>query len=240
MKCFCGEGEMKSWDRLDLWHCVSCGHSMHQTLHENPYKTDDGLADHFAELDSTPESDMLCSIRLGTLQTAGKLSGSIVDLGCSVGSFVRHAQHSGYNAVGFDCSPKAVQIARENGLLVDLVHLESLNGEIQGVDCITLFDVIEHISDPVALLQHVSGALNDGGIIVLSTPDASGLASDSFEDWRHYKPGEHIHYFTEASLRSCLELSGYSVLSVTGTEDRVRKYVGRSRNIMTATARVKS
>src|SRR5437016_4916394 len=68
---------------------------------------------------------------------------------------------------------------------------------------------IEHLADPVATLAAVRRLLVPGGIVHLVTPNVGGLQARLLGRlWYHYKPGEHLFYFSHRTLRAVCEAAG--------------------------------
>ena len=64
-------------------------------------------------------------------------------------------------------------------------------------DMVCFWDTLEHIPN-FAVVQDV---LDITDFVVLSIPiPPVNVMNFNIEDWKHFKPGEHLHYFTEATL----------------------------------------
>ena len=88
-------------------------------------------------------------------------------------------------------------------------RLEELDLPAASFDVITLYDSIEHLTAPLATLAEVRRLLGPGGIVHLVTPNVGGLQARVLgRYWYHYKPGEHLYYFSPKTLRATLERAG--------------------------------
>ncbi len=88
-------------------------------------------------------------------------------------------------------------------------RLEELDLPAASFDVITLYDSVEHLTDPVATLAAVRRLLVPGGIVHLVTPNVGGLQARLLGRlWYHYKPGEHLFYFAPRTLHATLEAAG--------------------------------
>ncbi len=138
--------------------------------------------------------------RLKRIETIKK-PGRLLDIGCSLGYFVEAACRRGWNAEGLEISPFAAQEARALGLNVRDGVLQSAGYESGVFDCVTMWDVLEHVPDPTGHMREVNRILADGGLVVIGTPD---LGHPAFRlkgvRWRHLKPAEHIFYFSRSSI----------------------------------------
>jgi len=155
---------------------------------------------------------------------------SFLDFGFGSGEFLIHVARRGHLAHGSDLSSRATSdleaLGRGTGLALRPVSLEHFSAPARltdgAFDVITIFQVIEHLIDPLAMVRLLSQRQCPGGLLYVECPnDASGLAWIKswflFGDrrsrmWRSLKHPEHVHGFTRRSLRILLETAGYDVL----------------------------
>jgi 2-polyprenyl-3-methyl-5-hydroxy-6-metoxy-1,4-benzoquinol methylase len=139
--------------------------------------------------------------------------GRILDIGCSLGYFVEAANARGWQGSGIEISSCASEEARQLGLDVRTGVLEDAAYPDAAFDCVTVWDVIEHVPDPTKHMIEMRRILADGGLVVIGTPN---LGHVSFkmkrENWRHLKPAEHIYYFQKSSICALLEKTGFDVV----------------------------
>lgn len=139
--------------------------------------------------------------------------GRLLDVGCGLGFFVEVAQQNGWDAWGAELNKHAVDWANEH--VSDHVQygtVDSLDFADGSFDCVTMFDVIEHLDDPRKELLDVWRVLRPGGLLVLVTPDAGALMSKLLgSHWLEMKRApEHLHFFTVPGLTRLLSLSGFT------------------------------
>ncbi len=153
------------------------------------------------------------SERLAHLTELGGGNGRLLDIGAATGRFVRLANESGWRASGIEMSAWAVESGRR-AHSVDL-HLGSLpHNSFDGItfDAITMWDVIEHLSDPVGVLRAARNIIAPDGTIAISTgavPQNDPRASSSW-----YYPPWHLYYFSVETLTAALSKSGFVVREV--------------------------
>lgn len=147
--------------------------------------------------------------RIELLMSPGKL----LDIGCSLGYFVEAANSRGWKASGVEISEVAAGEAREMQLDVRAGTLEGAAYADGAFDCVTMWDVLEHVPDPVAHMLEVRRVLSAGGLVVVGTPDLGHLQFRlKREQWRHLKPAEHIFYFTQSSIERLMTKTGFSLV----------------------------
>lgn len=139
-----------------------------------------------------------------------KEPGRLLDIGCSLGYFVEAANSRGWQASGVEISPYASHEARDFGLDVRTGVLEDANYPDGSFDCVTMWDVLEHVPDPTAHMLEVRRILAPNGVVVIGTPDLGhAMFRMKRECWRHLKPSEHIYYFQQSSIARLLAKTGF-------------------------------
>lgn len=139
--------------------------------------------------------------------------GRLLDIGCGLGLFVEVAQLGGWDAWGVDLNEHAVKWGQEHvSERVRVGSAADIGAEAGAFDCVTMFDVIEHLGDPRADLAEVWESLRPGGLLVLVTPDAGALVSRALgSNWLEMKRApEHLHFFTLRGLSQMLDLAGFT------------------------------
>jgi SAM-dependent methyltransferase len=138
--------------------------------------------------------------------------GRLVDVGCAAGHALVEAKAAGFDVLGVEPSPEMARVARERSgaevLCSPIEAAEVAPGSV-GVAC--LFDVLEHLVDPVAALRRVRGWLEPGGLLAVTVPDfGSWWARASGRRWPFVTPWEHLHYFTRRTLARTLAAAGFA------------------------------
>lgn len=142
----------------------------------------------------------------------------LLDVGCSSGAFLGAAVRLGYRAEGVEPAAKAAATAQAAGLKVrqGLLHEAAYaDGEF---DVVTLFEVIEHLKEPKALLQECQRILRPGGILLVGTGNAAGWSARTMgAHWEYFdiaKHGGHISFYSPQSLGKLAQQTGFAVASV--------------------------
>jgi SAM-dependent methyltransferase len=149
--------------------------------------------------------------RLKVVEGLAGTKGRVLDVGCALGDFLVEARKMGWqNPTGLDVSGYAVETCRSRALETTQGTLSSAAFAAETFDAIFLQDVIEHTLDPVAQLKQVFALLKPGGIVFITTPNCKSLSARVLgKRWYHYKPGEHLVYFSHKSIRLLLDRAGF-------------------------------
>ena len=92
--------------------------------------------------------------------------------------------------------------------------LDDWKDPIEPYDAVTLWDVIEHLADPAAVLRQIQAFIRPGGVLALSTMDVDApVAKLLGRRWPWYMQ-MHLYYFSRRTLRSLVERAGYEVLEI--------------------------
>ena len=156
--------------------------------------------------------------RLGFALRGGPRSGVALDVGCAAGFCMAVLRERGFEVHGVEVSETIARHAIDH-FGFDTVHigtLESAPYAERSFDLITMWDVVEHVVDPQALLQEARRLLKPGGLLVVETQDIdSRFARRLGPRWHHFKHHEHILHFTPATVRTLLEQAGFRVEKLT-------------------------
>ncbi len=172
--------------------------------------------------------------RLPSLERAGVLEvmglpasrvGTLLDVGCGNGEFIKRMRTLGWSVTGVDPDPAAVEWGQSQGL-------EVFQGTVSDVpnskryDAITLNHVIEHVQDPVGLLRECGRRLRpQTGTIIITTPNINSLGHWWFKGyWRGLEVPRHLFLFSPAGLTNCVARSGVSLRSIR-TETRLARMI---------------
>lgn len=137
----------------------------------------------------------------------------LLDVGCGNGEFLVRARAKGWDVVGVDPDPKAVEVACSKDLDVRQGGVEALDSGQERFDGITLSHVIEHVYEPLTVLRICHTLLKPGGWIWLETPNLDSLGRQRYQaNWRGLEPPRHLVLFTRASLTQTLRQAGFQAI----------------------------
>jgi 2-polyprenyl-6-hydroxyphenyl methylase/3-demethylubiquinone-9 3-methyltransferase len=100
-----------------------------------------------------------------------------LDVGCGAGLLTEPLARLGARVTGIDASPEVIAVARGHAARMGL-EIDYRVGDVQDLDgrfdLVTSMEVIEHVADPAAFLEALAKRLAPGGLLVMSTPNATG------------------------------------------------------------------
>lgn len=147
--------------------------------------------------------------------------GTLLDIGCGTGGFLRFAASRGWRVYGFDASQAQAEHARATFPEVRCSvgcadYLAQLGQPEQRFDMVTLWDVLEHVRDPRPFLEEIRAVLAPGGVLFISVPGGGALPMKrafyrllgrpfSLDPW------EHVFHYTRDGLERLLREQGFVV-----------------------------
>ncbi len=135
----------------------------------------------------------------------------LLDVGCHIGVMLEIAQERGWEATGVEPSEWAATRARERGLNVINATLANAHLTPESFDAVTLWDVVEHLTDPAADLKQVYRVLKPGGVVGIHTIDIESPLSRILGSRWPWLMEMHLYYFSPRTLGRMLESIGFRV-----------------------------
>lgn len=144
-------------------------------------------------------------------------AGRALDVGCAGGFFLDVLIARGWEALGLEPSEQMARsvAARLGQGRVRCATLEQAEFAPASFDLVTLWDVLEHLPDPVAALVRARELLRPGGRVVVETQDVRALFARLLgRRWQHYKHREHLAHFHRGTLERALAQAGLALVEL--------------------------
>ena len=136
---------------------------------------------------------------------------SILDVGCGEGSFLELMKRRGYECCGLETSKDGAKKAMLKGLIVynDIKKIR------KKFDVITLWHVLEHITNPVPYLRQIRNLLNEEGHLIVAVPNFDSVQSKLGRAmWFHLAPPLHVFHYTPKTIESLLKKGNFRVIKI--------------------------
>ena len=204
-------------DGLKLGFCEPCGF-----YHVHPYPDDAFLSRFYSQYEMpTAQANLAETARL--LGRNVTPESTIVDIGCGDGGFLKEMHALGFEKlVGFDQSP-GLERARELGFgkfyragVNDFLK-DAEAGAGVDADAVVMINVLEHVPEPLALLERLHRVTPERGLVCITVPNdfsplqRAFLKAKGHEPWFVWLP-DHLNYFSFDTLRGALERTGFEVI----------------------------
>ena len=153
--------------------------------------------------------------RLHEIKKALPTGKTLLDFGCAAGYFLEMARDENWQIHGVELS--AEMSAQASELLRTKIYHSLQEQPKSNFDAVTLWEVIEHVPNPVEQLMQLKEKLRTGGILMLSTPNnGHWQAIREPDNWTVYRPPSHLIYFTAQTLTNTLKQAGFEKINVRG------------------------
>lgn len=151
---------------------------------------------------------------------------TVLDVGCGIGLNGAAAKRTGARVTGIEIVPASIERAKkvlDEVVVADIEREASLRAALgsRRFDLLLLADVLEHTTDPRAVLERLVPYLEEDGQVLISLPNVAawpvrlGLLAGRFE---YTKSGilddTHLRFFTRESAIAMVESAGLEVLRV--------------------------
>lgn len=136
----------------------------------------------------------------------------VLDFGCGAGGFLNKAQHLAVSVAGIEIERRVQEHWRDKITIHASVEFAG-----KGYDLITAFHVIEHLSDPLAMLKTLAAKLAKGGRMIIEVPSAEDALltlydSNAFQHFTYWS--QHLFLFNSETIRRLAEKAGLRILSI--------------------------
>jgi SAM-dependent methyltransferase len=213
-------------DGYDVIDCRLCGFR-----HIDPLFTDEELKkfydgefyekerpDYFDRMEADKEWWMLRYHYYFEMLEAHASGRHILDIGSGPGYFLEAGRERGWQVLGFEPSRIAADYTRARGLAVVQDFFSAAKANTRGpFDAISLSMVLEHVRDPIGLIEEARSLLVPGGLLLLISPnDFNPLQMTlwkklGFQPW-WVNPKHHLNYFDSVSANTFLTARGFETV----------------------------
>jgi 2-polyprenyl-3-methyl-5-hydroxy-6-metoxy-1,4-benzoquinol methylase len=212
-----------SQENFSIVVCESCGFKF-----TNPRPDDSVLGNYYKSEDYISHSDtkkglisqLYHIVRNYTLNKKVALlnkhvsRGTILDYGCGTGMFLKACSVDGWKCFGMEPDSDAIKVAKEKGLTV-FQNKSSFNTIGTKFDAITLWHVLEHVTDLDETLTFFNENLNSSGVLVIAVPNNKSYDAQYYKEfWAAYDVPRHLYHFHKDTLEKLLSNYGFKLVEI--------------------------
>jgi 2-polyprenyl-3-methyl-5-hydroxy-6-metoxy-1,4-benzoquinol methylase len=214
-------GFITKYGEIELVKCNNCG-----LVYCNPQLTKDELKSYYAEDYYGVNNLRFIGIiekfvRLKRRIRAARVhkyvnGGKVLDIGCGRGIFLNEMRKKGYDVYGTEFSETGANFAREVLKLdISIGELVTLKFPDNNFDIITIYHVLEHLSNPVQTLHEAKRILKPGGLLLIAVPNIDSWQAKIFKTyWFHLDIPRHYYHFSPVTLSNMLPGNSWDLLKV--------------------------
>lgn len=192
-----------------IYKCVHCGFGYTDQLisQSGDYHRDDSYIE---------EEQLFKNIFLRRVKEISKFikSGKVLEIGCSTGIMLSLFKNKGFEVEGVEISRKAAKKAKARGINVNVAFFEKINFN-QKFDLVILNHTLEHMENPLKVLQKVKTILKPKGLLMIDLPNFdSPVARFLKKRWMHLLPDEHLWHFTPRAFEILFKKMDLKILKI--------------------------
>ncbi|MDR1871639.1 MAG: methyltransferase domain-containing protein [Deltaproteobacteria bacterium] len=139
----------------------------------------------------------------------------LLDIGAGNGDFVLLAQERDWRAVAMELNLESAASLESAGIKVIVKSLELSDIAPGSFSLITMWEVLEHLTEPKTILYEVHRILPENGILLILVPNVGSLVTRLLHERSDTFGGHsHLNHFNQASLTKLLNLMGFEILEM--------------------------
>lgn len=156
-------------------------------------------------------------------------SGSILEIGAAYGIFALQAKKQGYKMTAIEFDPQCCDFLKNN-IKVNTINSsmpESALTTVSTQDAIAIWHVIEHLSNPWAVIEQACKKLNPGGHLFIAAPNPESFQHRVMRShWPHTDAPRHLYLIPSKALIEYAQSCGMELVHCT-TSDRYAYQMNR-------------
>jgi SAM-dependent methyltransferase len=141
--------------------------------------------------------------------------GEILDIGCATGQFLNVMASDGWGVTGIEPDEKTRNYAiSTHGLSVyPEVQLSAFKNS--SFDVITMWHVLEHVSDLNRRMEETHKLVKPGGTIIIAVPNCESADAEKYRNfWAGYDLPRHLYHFAKSDLFRLAQKFGFEIVNI--------------------------
>lgn len=216
----------KSQETFNLFLCSGCS-----LLFTNPRPEENSIGNYYQSSDYISHSNtskglinfLYQKVRNFTLAVKTELinsfypaKGSLLDLGCGTGHFLKAAKDNGWQVDGIEPDENARKLACT--LIESKVKGNFLQEAFDGnYSIITAWHVFEHIHQIDSTLKKLKSLLKTDGKLIVAVPNYTSFDAKKYGSfWAAYDVPRHLYHFSPSAMEALLNRHGFKIITTKG------------------------
>jgi len=145
----------------------------------------------------------------------------ILEIGSGYGFFLKFLKNKGCNIEGVEISEIRRNYSKKkvNCKIHNINFNENHIHEIGEFDIITMFQVLEHISEPIQFLKNIKSIMKENGKLIIEVPNLSDIQiKNNLEYKKWFWQVAHVSYYNPQTLKNVLKKVGFVNVEINGLQ----------------------
>ncbi|MDO8585923.1 MAG: class I SAM-dependent methyltransferase [Armatimonadota bacterium] len=211
-----------SQEVFDVLQCGECGMAYTGSVPDQEsefgryYPQEDYYGSESGERFGSPVERMILAFRRGRAKKVigARKTGSVLDVGCGRGLFLRLLKSLGWQCCGTELSETLVSSLMGCGIDVRRSSVLECGFPDNTFDVVTIYHALEHLSNPLETLREVRRVIKEDGLLIIGAPNIASVQSRlSGSRWFHLDVPRHTVHFSRETLASIAERCGFEIVA---------------------------
>jgi 2-polyprenyl-3-methyl-5-hydroxy-6-metoxy-1,4-benzoquinol methylase len=137
--------------------------------------------------------------------------GKALDVGCGNGAILVLLKNLGWDVSGIDVNVQVTEDVKKAKIPIFSGQLDEMRFEDKSFHLITMWNVVEHLPNPLQSVRDVYRLLADDGTFIVEIPNCNSLARTIFRsNWCAWELPRHLYHFSPKTITRLLKKAGFS------------------------------
>lgn len=140
-------------------------------------------------------------------------TGNVLDVGCGTGQFLNELNKKDFQVTGVEPNPSARKIAQDKFGLTVFEEKKINDLPAESFQIISLWHVLEHVSDLHSRLLQLKKLLSQDGAIIVAVPNPDSWDANHYKQyWAAYDLPRHLYHFNSSAIQKLFGEKGFRLV----------------------------